>query len=39
MQLEAIVFIILEKALYMFRVLFARIIKSVLELYVQLLLQ
>ena len=39
MQLGAIVFIVLEKALYMFRVLFAPIIRSVLKLYMQSLLQ
>ena len=39
MQLEAIVSIIPGVALYMFRVLFAPIIKSVLELYMQLLVQ
>ena len=39
MQLRAIVFILLEKALYMFRVLFAPIIGSVLKLYMQLLVQ
>jgi hypothetical protein len=39
MQLEAIVFIIPWKALYMFRVLFIPIIRSVLKLYMQLLIQ
>ena len=39
MQLGAIVFIVLEKALYMFRVLFAPIIRSVLKLYMQSLVQ
>jgi hypothetical protein len=39
MQLRAIFFIIPWKALYMFRVLFAPIIRSVLKLYVQLLVQ
>jgi hypothetical protein len=39
MQLEAIVFIIPWKALYMFRVLFTPIIRSVLKLYMQLLVQ
>jgi hypothetical protein len=37
MQLGAIVFIIPWKALYMFRVLFRPIIRSVLKLYMQLL--
>jgi hypothetical protein len=39
MQLVVLVFIIPWKALYMFRVLFAPIIRSVLELYMQLLVQ
>jgi hypothetical protein len=39
MQLVAIVFIIPWKALYMFRVLFTPIIRSVLKLYMQLLVQ
>ena len=39
MQLGTIVFIIPGKALYMFRVLFAPIIRSVLKLYMQLLVQ
>jgi hypothetical protein len=39
MQLGAIIFIIPLKALYMFRVLFTRIIRSVLKLYMQLLVQ
>jgi hypothetical protein len=39
MQLGAIIFIILLKALYMFRVLFAPITRSVLKLYMQLLVQ
>jgi hypothetical protein len=39
MQLGAIVFIIPWEALYMFRALFAPIIKSVLKLYMQLLVQ
>jgi hypothetical protein len=39
MQLGAIVFIIPWKALYMFRVLFTHIIRSVLKLYMQLLVQ
>jgi hypothetical protein len=39
MQLGAIVFIIPWKALYMFRVLFAPIIRSVLKPYMQLLVQ
>jgi hypothetical protein len=39
MQLGAIPFIIPWKALYMFRVLFAPIIRSVLKLYMQLLVQ
>ena len=39
MQLGAIVFIIPGIALYMFRVLFAPIIRSVLKLYMQLLVQ
>jgi hypothetical protein len=39
MQLGAIVFIIPWKAHYMFRVLFTPIIRSVLKLYVQLLVQ
>jgi hypothetical protein len=37
MQLVALVFIIPWKALYMFRVLFASIIRTVLKLYMQLL--
>ena len=37
MHLGATVFIVLEKALYMFRVLFAPIIRSILKLYMQLL--
>jgi hypothetical protein len=39
MQLGAIVFIIPWEALYMFQVLFTPIIRSVLKLYMQLLLQ
>jgi hypothetical protein len=39
MQLGAIVFIIPWKSLYMFRVLFTPIIRSVLKLYTQLLVQ
>jgi hypothetical protein len=39
MQLGAIVFIIPWKALYMFRMLFTPIIRSVLKLYMQLLVQ
>jgi hypothetical protein len=39
MQLGAIVFIIPWKVLYMFRVLFTPIIRSVLKLYTQLLVQ
>jgi hypothetical protein len=39
MHLGAIVFIIPWKALYMFRVLFTPIIRSVLKLYMQLLVQ
>jgi hypothetical protein len=39
MLLVALVFIIPWKALYMFRVLFAPIIRSVLKLHVQLLVQ
>jgi hypothetical protein len=39
MQLVALVFIIPWKALYMFRVLFSPIIRSVLKLYMQLLVQ
>jgi hypothetical protein len=39
MQLGALVFIIPWKTLYMFRVLFAPIIRSVLKLYMQLLVQ
>jgi hypothetical protein len=39
MQLGAIVFIIPCKALYMFLVLFAPIIRSVLKQYIQLLVQ
>jgi hypothetical protein len=39
MQLVALVFIILWKALYMFRVHLAPIIRSVLKLYMQLLVQ
>jgi hypothetical protein len=39
MQLGAIVFIIPWKALYVFRVLFTPIIRSVLKLYMQLLVQ
>jgi hypothetical protein len=39
MQLVAIVFIIPRKALHMFRVLFAPIIRSVLKLHMQLLVQ
>jgi hypothetical protein len=39
MQLVALVFIIPWKALYMFLVLFAPIIRSVLKLYMQLLAQ
>jgi hypothetical protein len=39
MQLGAIVFIIPWKALYMFRVLFTPIIRIVLKLYMQLLVQ
>jgi hypothetical protein len=39
MQFGAIVFIIPWKALYMFQVLFAPIIRSVLILYMQLLVQ
>jgi hypothetical protein len=39
MQLGAIVFVIPWKALYMFRVLFTPIIRSVLKPYVQLLVQ
>jgi hypothetical protein len=39
MQLRAIVFIIPWKALHMFRVLFTAIIRSVLKLYMQLLVQ
>jgi hypothetical protein len=39
MQLVALVFIIPWRALYMFRVLFATIIRSVLKLYMQLLVQ
>jgi hypothetical protein len=39
MQLAAIVFIVPWKALYMFRVLFTPIIRSVLKLYMQLLIQ
>jgi hypothetical protein len=39
MQLGAIVFVIPWKALYMFRVLFTPIIRSVLKLYMQLLVQ
>jgi hypothetical protein len=39
MQLVALVFIIPWKALYMFRMLFAPIIRSVLKLYMQLLVQ
>jgi hypothetical protein len=39
MQLVALVFLIPWKTLYMFRVLFAPIIRSVLKLYVQLLVQ
>jgi hypothetical protein len=39
MQLGAIAFIIPWKALYMFRVLFTPIIRSVLKLYMQLLVQ
>jgi hypothetical protein len=37
MQLVALVFVIPWKALYMFRVLLAHIIRSVLKLYTQLL--
>jgi hypothetical protein len=39
MQLVALVFIIPWKALYLFRVLFAPIIRSVLKLHMQLLVQ
>jgi hypothetical protein len=39
MQLGAIVFIIPWKAFYMFRVLFTPIIRSVLKLYMQLLVK
>jgi hypothetical protein len=39
MQLGAIVFIIPWQELYMFRVLFTPIIRSVLKLYIQLLVQ
>jgi hypothetical protein len=39
MQLGAIVFIIPWKALYMFRVLFTPIIRGILKLYMQLLVQ
>jgi hypothetical protein len=39
MQLGAIVFIIPWKALYMFQVLFTPIIRSVLKLYMQFLVQ
>jgi hypothetical protein len=39
MQFGAIVFIIPWKALYMFRLLFTPIIRSVLKLYMQLLVQ
>jgi hypothetical protein len=39
MQLGEIVFIIVWKALYMFRVLFTPIIRSVLKLFMQLLVQ
>jgi hypothetical protein len=39
MQIVALVFIIPWKALYMFRVLFAPIIRSALKLYMQLLVQ
>jgi hypothetical protein len=39
MQLVALVFIIPWKALYMFRVLFAPIIRNVLKLYMQLFVQ
>jgi hypothetical protein len=39
MQLGAIVFIISLTALYMFRVLFTPIIRSILKLYMQLLVQ
>jgi hypothetical protein len=39
MQLGTIVFIIPWKTLYMFRVLFTPIIRSVLKLYMQLLVQ
>jgi hypothetical protein len=39
MQLGAVVFIIPWKALYMFRVLFTPVIRSVLKLYMQLLVQ
>jgi hypothetical protein len=39
MRLGAIVFIIPWKALYMFRVLFTPIVRSVLKLYMQLLVQ
>jgi hypothetical protein len=39
MQLGAIVFIIPWKALYMFRVLFTPIIRSVLKVYMQLLVK
>jgi hypothetical protein len=39
MQLVALVFIIPWEALYMFRVLFASIIRSVLKLYMQLLVK
>jgi hypothetical protein len=39
MQLGAFVFIIPWKALYMFRVIFTPIIRSVLKLYMQLLVQ
>jgi hypothetical protein len=39
MQLGAIVFIIPWEALYMFRVFFTPIIRSVLKLYMQLLVQ
>jgi hypothetical protein len=39
MQFVALVFIIPWQALYMFRVLFAPVIRSVLKLYMQLLVQ
>jgi hypothetical protein len=39
MQLVALVFIILWKSLYMFRVRFAPIVRSVLKLYMQFLVQ